>query len=100
MTFPSANTAFVWRMNDTDFAIGVLDYANEGMHSLDRFESISEFTGTELEAVAKAKNEFPEFTVEVVTATGALAVIDQFSAELRDATFSEDESLNAAKLSF
>jgi len=99
MTFPSPETIFIWRMNESDHAFGVMDYVNEGTVSLDRFESLTEVVGTAEDAQKAALERFPDYAVEVVRDAGVIARIDQLSAELRDLTFGEDETLNTLKLS-
>jgi hypothetical protein len=84
MNFPAANTTYIWRMNETDFALGILDFASDNTISLDRFSSIREVEGDMDTAIATAKKENPEFAVEVVTDAGALSMIDQMHAEIRD----------------
>ena len=98
MTFPAPDTIFVWRMNATDHAYGIMDYAGDGDISLDRFESVVEVEGTAEDAAAAASAQFVGLPVEFVTDTGAIARIDQLVSEIRDITFSEDQSLNDLKL--
>lgn len=99
MAFPSANTAYVWRMNTTDCAIGVLDYSDSDTIFLDRFLSIEECEANSDDAVARAQSLFPDMAVEFIGDTATLASIDQISAELRNAAFGEDELENSLKLS-
>jgi hypothetical protein len=98
MSFPAANTVYVWRSNDTDYGFGVLDYVDSDSIFLDRFSSVSESIGDVDVAINKAKAEHPGLAIEVISNAGVLAVVDQYVAEIRNAVVENDESMNTFKL--